>query len=162
MAKYVMFVMTNCAPGTDAEFNDWYDRIHLPDVLKVPGIVAAQRYKLTDEQRRQTRPDYGYMAAYEIESRNLPKTFSLMNEGLKSVYKSPSMNPSTWAYFFQPVGKRQVKAGTKPAAKKGKPAKAAAKKGKPAKAAAKKSVKRPVAKRGVVRKTARKTARKGK
>ncbi len=149
MAKYVMFVMTNCAPGTDAEFNDWYNRIHLPDVLKVPGIVAAQRYKLTDEQRRTTRPDYGYMAAYEIESNNLPKTFSLMNEGLKDVYKSPSMNPSTWAYFFQPVGKRQVKAG----------AKAAAKKRKPAKAAAKKSVKRPVAKRGAA---ARKTARKGK
>lgn len=118
MAKYVMFVMTNCVPGTDAEFNDWYDRIHLPDVLKVPGIVAAQRYKLTAEQRRTTRPDFGYLAAYEIETSDLQKTFAAMNEGLKSVYKSPSMIPDTWAYFFKPVGKRQVKAGRKPAAKK--------------------------------------------
>ncbi len=111
MEKYVMFVMTNCEPGTDAEFNDWYDRIHLPDVLKVPGVVAAQRYKLTDEQRRTTRPDYGYMAAYEVETDDLQKTFKIMNDGLKDVYKSPSMNKSTWAYFFKPIGKRQVKGG---------------------------------------------------
>lgn len=111
MQKHVMFVMTNCAPGTDAEFNDWYDRIHLPDVLKVPGVVAAQRYKLTAQQRRDTRPDFGYLASYEIESDNLPETFKVMNEGLKDVYKSPSMNKTTWAYFFTPVGKRQVKGG---------------------------------------------------
>jgi len=131
MEKYVMFVMTNCVPGTDAEFNDWYDRIHLPDVLKVPGVVAAQRYKLTTEQRRTTRPDHGYMAAYEIETDNLQETFKIMNEGLKDVYKSPSMIPDSWAYFFKPVGKRQVKVGRKSAAKKSAKKVAAKKRAKP-------------------------------
>ena len=132
MAKYVMFVMTNCEAGKDAEFNDWYDRIHLPDVLKVPGVVAAQRYKLTDEQRRDTRPDYGYMAAYQVESNNLVETFRIMNEELPKAYKSPTLLKPTWAYFFQPIGKRQVKAGTRKAAAK----KRAAGKTAPKKAAA--------------------------
>ena len=142
MAKYVMFVMTNCEAGKEAEFNDWYDKTHLPDVLRVPGIVAAQRYKLTDEQRRDTRPEYGYMAAYEIESNDLNETFRVMNEELAKVYRSPTLLRPTWAYFFQPIGKRQVKAGTrKPAAKKAGARKSAAKKT-VARKAAKKPVKR--------------------
>lgn len=135
MAKYVMFVMTNCEPGKDAEFNDWYDRIHLPDVLRVPGVVAAQRYKLTNEQRRDTRPDYGYMAAYEVESNNLVETFRIMNEELPKAYKSPTLMTPTWAYFFQPIGKRQVKAGTR---------KSTAKKPAAKKTVAKKALKKPV------------------
>ncbi|MBM3346854.1 MAG: hypothetical protein FJY55_10220 [Betaproteobacteria bacterium] len=128
-SKYVMFVMTNCVPGADVEFNDWYDRIHVPDVLKVPGIVAAQRYKLTSEQRRTTRPNFGYLAVYEVESSDLRGTFAAMNEGLKDAYKSASLDPDTWAYFFKPVGRRQVKAVSRPAARK-KAGKAASAKGK--------------------------------
>ena len=143
MSKYIMFVMTNCESGKDAEFNDWYDRIHLPDVLKVPGVVAAQRYKLTDEQRRETRPEYVYMAAYEVESNNLPATFKIMNEELSKVYKSPTMLKPTWAYFFKPIGKRQVKAGTRKAASKKAGAKKAIAKKSTAKKTVAKKVKRP-------------------
>ena len=140
MAKYIMFVMTNCEPGKDEEFNEWYDKIHLPDVLKVPGVVAAQRYKLTDEQRRETRPDFGYLAAYEVESNNLPATFKVMNEELPKAYKSPTLLSPTWAYFFKPIGKRQVKKGTrKAAAKKAAARKTIAKKSVSAKSGARKT-----------------------
>lgn len=148
MAKYSMVVMTNCEPGTDAEFNDWYDRIHLPDVLRVPGIVAAQRYKLTAEQRRETHPGWGYLAIYEVETRDLKKTFEMMNQELPKAYKSPSMNSTTWAYFFQPIGKRQVKAGGKPAAKKRASAKAAAKQSARRPATAKRAPGRAAARKG--------------
>jgi hypothetical protein len=32
----------------DAQFNDWYDQQHLPDVLRVPGFISAQRFVLVD------------------------------------------------------------------------------------------------------------------
>lgn len=111
MQKHVLVVMTNCAPGTDAEFNDWYDSTHIPDVLRVPGIVAAQRFKLNDRQRRDTRPEHRYLALYEIESDNLPDVFQAMSEGLQSVYKSPTLQQPTWAYFYTPIAERQVKTG---------------------------------------------------
>jgi hypothetical protein len=151
MPKYIMFVMTNCESGKDAEFNDWYDRIHLPDVLKVPGVVAAQRYQLTEQQRRDTRPDYGYMAAYEIESNDLPATFAVMNEELSKVYKSPTLLKPTWAYFFKPIGKRQV-TKNKSAVKKSAKKKAVKKKSaKPAKRATRRPAKRTVKKGGAKR-----------
>ena len=39
MKKHVMMVLTRCKPGTDEEFNDWYDRIHIPDLLSIPDDI---------------------------------------------------------------------------------------------------------------------------
>ena len=50
MARYKWLVFTNCAEGRDADFNRWYDEIHLPDVLRVPGIVEAARSRLDEAQ----------------------------------------------------------------------------------------------------------------
>jgi len=46
MAKYVFVVMTNAVAGQEAEFNRWYDEEHLADVLKLPGMVSAQRFQV--------------------------------------------------------------------------------------------------------------------
>jgi hypothetical protein len=43
VARYKWLVFTNCAPGSDAEFNRWYDEIHVPDLLRIPGVVKVHR-----------------------------------------------------------------------------------------------------------------------
>jgi hypothetical protein len=53
MAKYTFVVMTNPTAGKEAEFNEWYNTHHIPDVLdvlKVPGFVCAQRFRIADAQ----------------------------------------------------------------------------------------------------------------
>src|SRR5215469_214807 len=50
MAKHTFLVLTNPVQGKEKEYNDWYTNQHIPDVVSVPGIVAAQRYKLADFQ----------------------------------------------------------------------------------------------------------------
>ena len=50
MAKYTFVVFTNPVAGKEDEFNDWYNRHHIPDVLNVPGIVSGHRFKLADTQ----------------------------------------------------------------------------------------------------------------
>ena len=42
------------------EWNRWYDEKHLPELLSVPGIVSATRYRQHGAEGR-------YLAAYEIE-----------------------------------------------------------------------------------------------
>ncbi|MFC1924556.1 hypothetical protein ACFLXA_04260 [Chloroflexota bacterium] len=42
-AKVIWLVGTKCAPRKEKEFNDWYNKIHVPNVLKTPGIVGATR-----------------------------------------------------------------------------------------------------------------------
>ncbi|MGA2411140.1 MAG: hypothetical protein ABSG46_12225 [Candidatus Binataceae bacterium] len=74
MAKYTFVVLTNPTPGKEAEYNDWYNKIHIPDVLNVKGMVGAQRFKLADTQMGPA-PAHRYLAIYEIETDNLQETF---------------------------------------------------------------------------------------
>ncbi len=67
MAKYVFVVFTEPVDGQDAEYNEWYSDVHIPDVLKLDGIVAARRYRLA----AMNPPQDGhppYLALYEIET----------------------------------------------------------------------------------------------
>ena len=67
MAKYNLIALTNPLEGRDAEFNDWYTNEHLADVLKLPGVTGAQRYRMSDVQHRPGPFEWKYMAVYEIE-----------------------------------------------------------------------------------------------
>lgn len=59
----LLLTMTEVPPELDAEFNDWYDREHLPERLAIPGFVSARRWQ-TD-----LKPGAGkYLATYELES----------------------------------------------------------------------------------------------
>jgi hypothetical protein len=55
-------------PGQEAEYNEWYNKFHIPDVLNVPGFVAAQRFTLADAQLGDGPHAHRYLALYEIET----------------------------------------------------------------------------------------------
>lgn len=59
--RYLVF--SNPVLGREAEFNAWYDRRHLGDVLATPGFVTAQRFRCAaGEGPGGTR----YLAMYEV------------------------------------------------------------------------------------------------
>jgi hypothetical protein len=63
-----LIVYTNAAEGRDAEYNSWYTNTHLDEVLQVPGIVAAQRFAVSDvKMEPPSTPSHRYLAIYEIE-----------------------------------------------------------------------------------------------
>lgn len=69
MPKYSFVVFSDPTPGNEDAYNDWYDRVHLPHVLAVPGFVSARRLKLADEPGIENTPLPGqYLALYEIET----------------------------------------------------------------------------------------------
>lgn len=57
-----MVVRSGPAEGREDEFNRWYDEVHLPEILAVPGFVSGRRYRATAES------EYPYLAVYEIET----------------------------------------------------------------------------------------------
>ena len=75
MPKYTFVVLTNPVPGKEAEYNEWYNKQHLPDVLNIPGIVCAQRFALADGQPQVEEKTHKYLALYEIETDDLPGVF---------------------------------------------------------------------------------------
>ncbi len=41
-----MLVMSQPVPGREAEYNDWYQNVHLAQVVVIKGIRSAQRFRL--------------------------------------------------------------------------------------------------------------------
>ena len=65
MAKWFYMVESDSADASrEAEFNEWYEKIHLPDVLETPGFIRATRYENTESLEGKAK----FLAVYEIES----------------------------------------------------------------------------------------------
>jgi hypothetical protein len=49
----------NIAPELEAEFNEWYDKEHIPALGAVPGVLGARRFRGTSANRK-------YVALYHL------------------------------------------------------------------------------------------------
>ncbi len=49
----------NIAPEVETEFNEWYDKEHIPALSAVPGVLAARRFRGTSGNRT-------YVALYHL------------------------------------------------------------------------------------------------
>ena len=78
MTEYKFVVASNPVAGKEDEYNKWYDERHLPDLLKMDGIVGASRYELADIQAPGCPPVPQYLAIYDIETDDLQAVFDVM------------------------------------------------------------------------------------
>ena len=108
LEKHVFVVFTNPVAGKEAIYNEWYTDVHLADVLKVPGIVAAQRFKLSDVQRDAPPYPWQYVSLYEIETDDLNHTLAVLKEraGTSAMVISDAVAPERAGWFFHPITPR--------------------------------------------------------
>ncbi len=60
MVRAVLSVQTHPAsPDREAEYHRWYDDVHLAEVLALPGMTAASRFRADDGS---------FVALYEYEA----------------------------------------------------------------------------------------------
>ena len=75
-AKYLMIATMDVDPEHEAIFNEVYDREHVPNLCKVPGVLGVTRYKrgtltmnIGGESKTIEIPNEpAYTAIYELES----------------------------------------------------------------------------------------------
>jgi hypothetical protein len=63
--------------GEEAEFNRWYDQVHIPQVVdRIPGVVSGRRYKLSTTQlvSDDDTPEHRYLTLYELDTDDLAET----------------------------------------------------------------------------------------
>jgi uncharacterized membrane protein len=110
MAKYTFVVLSNpTTPGQEAEYNEWYNKIHIPDVLNVPGFVAAQRFTLADAQLGDSPRAHRYLALYEIETDDAKATLKELQKriGTADMVMSDGIDmKGISAGLFKPVAER--------------------------------------------------------
>lgn len=74
--RYIFIASMDVAPEHEALFNEVYDTEHVPNLLKVPGVLSVTRYvaeKLVLAMGGERKPivaegEPKYSAVYEIES----------------------------------------------------------------------------------------------
>jgi hypothetical protein len=69
--RYIYLVFANPIPGLEAEFNDWYSRVHPGDLVQLPGWIGAQRFRIvTTVQPPPSTAGYrhGYLMIWDLEA----------------------------------------------------------------------------------------------
>lgn len=90
MARHVFMVQTECVPGQEKVFNEWYDQVHVPDVLAVPGFVRAQRFETVGGLRGEM-PDRRFLAIYEFEADDPAVAMAELRTAMRSMHIDPSL-----------------------------------------------------------------------
>jgi hypothetical protein len=72
MPTGVFLALSNpMSEDVEAEFNKWYDEVHAPEVLRIPGVSSCRRFRLASEQVIPAEPTTRqYLALYEVETEN--------------------------------------------------------------------------------------------
>lgn len=68
MIEAQLVVLTNAAPGRDADFNDWYTNIHARDTMRMRGGLAQQRFVFAEDQVQDFGGEFPakYLALYDV------------------------------------------------------------------------------------------------
>jgi len=104
MDRYTMVAFTNAVPGREDEFNEWYSKQHMPDVLNCDGFVAGKRFEASAAQRG-SPPPYRYMATYELETEDLAGTISAMlaRVGTPDMPMSQALQEERVVWTYRPL-----------------------------------------------------------
>jgi hypothetical protein len=90
MDRWLIAVQTNCTdPTREGEFNDWYDNTHIPDVLKVPGIVRMTRYENVTPGEQPAK----YLTLLEVEAEDIWEVTTALTHNRDRAEKSGRMTP---------------------------------------------------------------------
>lgn len=105
MPRYKLVVMTKPVEGREQEYNDWYQNVHLRDVVAIPGYQSAQRYRLL----RSVVPGADrlpYLAIYEIETDDVDAAVRELSEraGAGGMVISGAMSRDIFAAVFEELG----------------------------------------------------------
>lgn len=88
MQKWLLTAETNCSdPSRESEFNEWYDNVHVPDILETPGVLRATRYENNSPAEGRGK----FLALYEIETDDIGQTMVALQENISAKAKQGRM-----------------------------------------------------------------------
>ena len=99
--KGIFLVLSRASsPEAEAEFDRWYEKVHMPDSLLLPGFVTARRFHIADEQLLPDRAaaDFDYVTVFEVDDLDLvadARALLPRLEGVSSQFLSEAMDRDT-------------------------------------------------------------------
>jgi hypothetical protein len=71
--------MTKPVEGREAEYNDWYQNVHLDDLVAIDGVKSAQRFHL-NQAVSCDKPPLPYLAIYDVETNDIDGVVKQLSE----------------------------------------------------------------------------------
>jgi hypothetical protein len=107
MTTHQLLVFSNPAEGREDDYNQWYDTVHLGEVLQIPGFTAAQRYRV--DLAPGSPVSQRYLAVYEVEADDPSELLSRLGAARSTMNMTDAFDSaSTSLLLVSPVGERQT------------------------------------------------------
>jgi hypothetical protein len=86
MPKAVLLSFTGVAdPAREAEFDEWYDNVHLVEVCGTPGIVSARRFRASAVQRPGLVGELPkYLTMYEFDTEDVQASMDALQSRVQA------------------------------------------------------------------------------
>jgi hypothetical protein len=88
----MLVVYTEPTEGQEAEYNRWYNNVHLDEVISVPGFIAAERFMIAAPPHVGPEPSHRYLALYEVEADSAEQALETLNGAIGGMNLSPSLD----------------------------------------------------------------------
>jgi len=103
MTKQLVLVLTEPTEGKEEAFNEYYEQLHLKEVLSSTELKSAQRYQLVDQVGEDC--PLPYLALYEGDSSDTASFIENLNETRSQRQQSDSLNKRTARiWVFEAIG----------------------------------------------------------
>jgi hypothetical protein len=103
-----MLAMSDAVEGREADYNNWYDNVHLKEVTSVPGFTSAERFKLHQTIGGEFKNRY--IALYGMEA-DAMETAGAALQGLAGSnlqLSDASRNEDTMLFIYETISPKVV------------------------------------------------------
>lgn len=108
--KHIVYVLTEPTEGQEGAFNDYYENLHLEEVLQTTAFTSAQRYRLVGEAGEGC--PLPYLAVYETEAESAEEVLKDLSARRSEREQSDSLNRRTGrAWVFEEIGPKHTRDG---------------------------------------------------
>lgn len=102
-----LVALTTPLPGKEEEYHDWYNNVHLPELVNGLGMLGAQRFELVAKMQGDNASPY--LAIYDVETDDpagfLGKIGELAQSGGMTMSDTQD-SAAGYTAFFQALGDR--------------------------------------------------------
>jgi len=86
-------------------YNDWYSNQHVHDVADIPGVVSAQRFRLTDHGDTGGESKWQYMALYNLKTDNVSQVLEDLGAraGTDRMPMHEALDIDVWTKIYEEI-----------------------------------------------------------
>ena len=105
MPRYKLVVMTKPVEGREQEYNDWYQNVHLHDVVAIDAFKSARRFRVSRSLAPDPHP-LPYLAIYDIETDDVDGAIKELMSRVASgqMHISTALSEESIAAIYEDLG----------------------------------------------------------